>query len=98
MFTYDDMQRLLSTRPFVPFRLHLSDGGVVDVRHQELAIPGKRYAIVALPDPHVPDAPFDKHTLVFYLHVTRDETLLPGAAPGQAPPAGPASSPAGTPS
>lgn len=64
MFTYDDLQRLLHAQPFVPFRLVLSDGGSVEVRHQELVTAGRRYAVVGIPDPANLDAPFDRHTVV----------------------------------
>src|SRR5262245_37689606 len=97
MFTHDDMVRLLRASPFIPFRLHLSDGGHVDVRHQELANAGRQYAFVGLPAPAQPDPPFDRHTLVYYMHVTRYELLRPGQAPSDgAPPQGP-QAPAGMP-
>src|SRR5438128_2165205 len=75
MFTLDDLRELLNARPFVTFRLHLSDGGAIEVRHRELVTAGRRYAVVGLPDPADPDAPFDRHTVVWYMHVTRVETL-----------------------
>ena len=56
MFTYDDLRGWLTAVPFVPFRLHLSEGNFVEVRHRELVIPGRRYAVIALPDPAAPDA------------------------------------------
>ena len=55
MFTLDDMRRLLSARPFVPFRLWMSDGGRVDVRTPEVVLPGRRFAIVGLLDPDAAD-------------------------------------------
>ena len=35
-------------RPFVPFRIHLTDGHSYDVRHPELCMPGRRTAIIGL--------------------------------------------------
>jgi len=92
MFTFDDMRGLLNAQPFIPFRLHLSDGGAVEVRHREFVNAGRRYAVVGLPDPADPDAPFDRHLVVWYMHLTRVEMLTPGAPPFGSPPAGPAGS------
>lgn len=39
MFALSDMQALLNARPFVPFRLWLSDGGHVDVLSREFVLP-----------------------------------------------------------
>jgi hypothetical protein len=92
MFTYDDLRGLLAAVPFVPFRLHLSEGNFIEVRHREMVFPGRRYAVIGLVDPTAPDAPYDRHAVVFYLHVNRVETLYPGPAPG-----GPHGGPTGTP-
>jgi len=81
VLTHDDIRQLLSATPFVPFRLHLSEGNAVEVRHRELAFPGRRYVIVGLPDPKHPNRPFDLHQVVSYMHVARVEMLSPGPAP-----------------
>lgn len=81
MFRREDMRSLLSTRPFVPFRLWLSDGGHIDIRSAEQAIALRYYAIVALLDPNAPDEGFDRHATIWYMHVTRHEALLPGPSP-----------------
>ena len=51
MFTPADLRAIRQARPFVPFRLWLSDGGYVDARSPEVVIQGKRFAIVGLLDP-----------------------------------------------
>jgi hypothetical protein len=81
MFTLHDMRALLNARPFVPFRLWLSDGGSVDVRCPEVVLAGKRFALVGLLDPNATDTVFDRYTSVWYLHVSRHEMLNPGAPP-----------------
>jgi hypothetical protein len=86
MFTLQDLQNLLSTPPFVPFRLHLSDGAPIDVPHPELALPLRRYAIIALPDRDSPQGGYDKHTLVWYFHVSKVEMLAAGPPPLAPPP------------
>lgn len=94
MFTLNDMQGLLKARPFVPFRLWMSDGGHVNVRSPELVFPGRRYAIMGLLDPNAIEEGYDRHTLVWYMHVTRYEALAPGAPPFSSP----GEPPSGTPS
>ncbi len=86
MFTLGDMLALLKARPFVPFRLWLSDGGFVDVRSPEVVMPGKRFALVGLLDADANDTAFDRYATVWYLHVARHEMLKPGTAPFSAPP------------
>jgi hypothetical protein len=46
VFTATNLQTLLSARPFVPFRLVLSDGGSVEVKSQELVMIGRHFAVV----------------------------------------------------
>ncbi len=94
MFTLDAMRALLKTRPFTPFRLWLSDGGHVDVHSTEQVLPGRQYAIVALLDPGAMDTGFDRHIVLWYMHVTRYEALTPGAAPFTSPGEPPSGTPA----
>ena len=93
MFTLDHMRALLSTRPFVPFRLWLSDGGHVDIRSAEQVMPLRHYALIGLLDPNALEESYDRHATIWYMHVTRHEALRPGAAPFT-PPSEP---PSGTP-
>jgi hypothetical protein len=96
MFTLEDIRALLNTRPFVPFRVYLSDGGTVEVRSPEVVAAGRRYAVVGLLDPSTTDAAFDRHCTVWYMHVTRAEQLGAGPPPFS-PPAGPSGSPSPAP-
>lgn len=93
MFTRDNMQALLSTRPFTPFRLWLSDGGHIDIRSAEQVLALRHYALIGLLDPNAAEG-YDRHATIWYMHVTRHEALTPGASPF-APPSEP---PPGTPS
>jgi hypothetical protein len=99
MFTRDDLLALLSAAPFTAFRLHLSDGGTVDIRSREIVMPLKRYAVVALPNPSNPAAGADRHATIDYMHVTRTEMLWPVPFPGDgtATAGGPAPAPAENP-
>jgi hypothetical protein len=93
MFTINDLQTLITARPFVPFRLVLSDGGSVEVKSSELVMLGRRFAVVGILDPEARDSLIDRWTTVWYMHVTRAEQITPGAPPFATPP-GPAESPA----
>lgn len=86
MFTANDIQRLRSARPFVPFRLHLSDGGSIDVISPELITIFQRWVMISILDPHVSERFADDWQQVWYLHITRVETLKPGAPPVDVPP------------
>lgn len=81
MFTADDFRNLIGARPFVPFRVILSDGGSVDVRSREVVMLGRRFALVGLLDPGATDTLFERWAVVWYLHVARVEMLEPGAPP-----------------
>jgi hypothetical protein len=97
MFTLEHLRKLLRARPFVPFRLILSDGGSVEIRSPEVALPGRRFVIIGLLDPDAADTAFDQYTVVWYMHVTRAEQLQSGPPPMGAEPPGPAESSAGKP-
>lgn len=86
VFTRDDLMALLRQSPLVPFRLYLSDGTSVDVFHRDFVTAGRRYAAIGIPDPADPDAAWDRSLMVFYMHMTKTETLLPGPSPGDSPP------------
>src|SRR5450755_3910295 len=88
MFNAASMLTLLKTRPFVPFRLVLSDGGTVVVRSPEFVLPGRQLAVIGLADPAPMDRLIDTWTTIWYMHVTRVEQLQPGTPPFSA--AGPA--------
>jgi hypothetical protein len=96
MFTRENMQTLLQNRPFAPFRLFLSDGGSVDVRSPEQVMVVRHYAVAGLLDPEARDSVYDRHLMVWYMHVTRVEMLTPGAPPGS-PPQDPSATPSPAP-
>lgn len=97
MFTLDALRELLSNVPFVPFRLYLSEGNTLDIRHRELVLPGRQYFVVGIPEADRAELPLDRFQMVFYMHVSRVESLAPGPHPGGSSPPPPSSmnSPAG---
>ncbi len=63
MFTAEDIQALLHARPFVPFRMRLSDGDTLDLRHQEQVFVTRRLAVIGIPDPGAKDTLADRFTI-----------------------------------
>jgi hypothetical protein len=96
VFTAEDMRSLLTARPFVAFRLVLSDGGTVEVRSPEVATVGRRCSVIGLLDPDAKDTFFDRWIVVWHMHVTRAEHLDAGRPPF-GPPVDPAQSPTPSP-
>lgn len=86
MFTANAMLTLLDAQPFTPFRFHMSDGGTVDVPSREMVLPGRNFAVVGILEPERSNRLASRWTTVWYMHVTRVETLTPGAPPFAAPP------------
>ncbi len=85
MFTLDHFRALLNARPFVPFRLHTSDGTSVDIRSPEQVLLLRQLAVIALLDPQAADMVGNRFMVVWYLHVSKVEMLGPGTPPFAAP-------------
>jgi hypothetical protein len=75
----EELRSLLRARPFVAFRLYLTDGAQYDVRHPDLMLVGERSAIVGqTSDPH--KTFYELYTTVVLVHIVRIEPL-PTPAP-----------------
>jgi hypothetical protein len=75
----DDVLQLLRAQPFRPFRISLSDGKEVEVRHPEMAIVERSTVFVAVPGPRGPEGPAERVVICALVHITRME-YLDGAA------------------
>jgi hypothetical protein len=95
MFTIEEVRALLNAQPFVPFRLHLTDGGWIEVRHREQVFLTRRLAVIGIPDPNTHDSLADRFAIVGYMHISRAELLDAGSPPFASPPTGQAGSPSG---
>ena len=60
----DDLIKVLKDAPFRPFRIHLSDGRALEVRHPELVLVSRRTAYIFFPSPHRPPPAFDDYQVV----------------------------------
>ena len=75
-----DILDLLRRQPFEPFRLHLSDGAVFEVRHPELAMVGRSTVLIGIPAPESAEAVFDRYVNCALIHITHTEPIN-GPAP-----------------
>ena len=70
----EDLLALLRTRPFVPFRIHMTDGRYYDIVHPEAVFVMRSRAIIGLrPDPatNIPD----QSEQIALLHVVRTSEI-----------------------
>ncbi len=75
-----DILRLIQARPFVPFRIKLSNGTYYDITHPELCIVGRTFVHVGLPDnPMEPIA--GRAATIALMHVNELIPLTPGLVP-----------------
>jgi hypothetical protein len=59
----EELRRRLRRRPFQPFRVHLADGRVFDIRHPELQYVGEAVFALGVPEPNSAD-PFLDYTVL----------------------------------
>jgi hypothetical protein len=70
----EDLACRVQQRPFVPFRMYLTDGSIYDLRHPELIMVGKRTAVVGVTsNPH--QKVFDHLVDIDLLHIVRVEAI-----------------------
>lgn len=77
----EELVEALRRRPFVPFRLTLTEGSTFEIRHPELCMAGRRSAIIGLIGPNATDLLFERSVTVNLLHVVKLEPLEISAAP-----------------
>jgi hypothetical protein len=79
----EEIRNYLRNRPFVPFRIRLSDGRVFDIRNQELVMVGRRIVVIGIPEAGDTESlPLLESSLtVSLLHVV---SIEPIPAPAQA--------------
>jgi hypothetical protein len=72
----EEIAIVLDKRPFVPFRVYLSDGTVYEVRHPELLLLGRRSAHIGLASKADGQTlPTDRVATFSLLHVVRLEPI-----------------------
>ena len=74
--TADDLRNLLKTRPFIPFRIYMTDGRLLDVRHPDYVHIDKRGRVAVVFETADPESyTYDSYAQITLLHVTRTEPL-----------------------
>jgi hypothetical protein len=71
-----EIKRLLNATPFVPFRVHTSDGKHLDVKHPELALVSRMMLFVARPVADPREEVPDRVDSVSPLHIVQLEPLV----------------------
>lgn len=80
----NDVLLALRQRPFVPFRVHVTDGSSYEVRHPEMLMPGARSVIIGLTVPNQLPPVYESWVIVDLIHITRLEPLpIPATPNGQ---------------
>jgi hypothetical protein len=70
----EDFMRLLRTRPFIPLRIHKTDGTTFDIRHPEQVLVFRSHIYIGLePDPET--GVLEKGERCSLLHIVRIEEL-----------------------
>lgn len=72
----EELLEWVRKRPFVPFKLFLTDGQTYDIRHPEFCMVGKRSAMIGIPG-QPGDTLYERATMVALLHIVRIEPLEP---------------------
>jgi hypothetical protein len=68
-----ELIELVEERPFVPLRLHMSNGRIHEVRHPENAIVGEGVVALGVPQP---DSEFPRIRLISIPHINEAEQLV----------------------
>jgi len=71
----EGLQAMLRRRPFIPFRLHLSDHVSYDIRVPELVVVGGSMTFIGIVR-NVQSDLFDEPVIIANRHITRLEPLI----------------------
>jgi len=71
----EDLAQFLDRRPFAPFRICLTDGTILDIRHPEMVLLGRRSAVVGITNGDEPRPMYERSVTISLLHVNRLEPL-----------------------
>jgi hypothetical protein len=77
MLRPDDLMDELRKKPFEPFRIHVSDGSVYEIRHPEFVMVSRSKVPIFVPAPNRPHPFFERYDTVALLHITRLEPIEP---------------------
>ena len=78
--TQQDVLEMLQWRPFHPFRIHLTDFSVYEIRHPEMVMVSRTRALVFYPPAGKSLPVLDHYDAIALLHITRLEPMESSAA------------------
>jgi hypothetical protein len=79
----EDLLEMLRNRPFVPFRIHMTDGRTYDIVHPEAVLVLRSRAIIGLRPDAETNIP-DRSEQIALLHIVRTSEI-PGVGAERAP-------------
>jgi hypothetical protein len=85
MVQADELRRLKKEKPFRPFRVHLQDGQVFEVRYPKITMVMDWAIVIGVPAPDDPDPDpglYDTTEWVPLRYITKVEMVEEPAAPG----------------
>ncbi len=77
----EELLTALRERPFQPFRITLTEGRTLDIRHPEMVLAGRRSTVIGLPAPGETEPLYDRRMTVDLLHIVSLEPLPHPAQP-----------------
>jgi hypothetical protein len=77
----EELLTALRERPFQPFRINLTDGRSLEVRHPEMVLAGRRSAVIGLLAPGETEPLYDRRIPVDLLHVVGLEPIQIATGP-----------------
>jgi len=81
MITAEELYHTLHRKPFQPFRIHVTDGRVFDIRDERLSVVGETYFSIGIPVPGE-TLPICDYTVTLPLdYIARVEILETTATP-----------------
>jgi hypothetical protein len=83
MMRTEDVMALLRKRPFVPLRIHMTDGHAYDIQHPEMMIVSRSHAMVGL-QPNSKTGVVDRIEHCGLIHVVRIEEMSAASADASA--------------
>jgi hypothetical protein len=76
----EELTGLLRQRPFVPLRIHMTNGHTYEIYHPEAMVVSRSHAVIGLrPDPET--GVVDRTEYLALLHIVRVEILSPVTSP-----------------
>jgi hypothetical protein len=75
----EDLLQIVRKQPFQPFRIHLSNGDILQVRHPELVQVGRSTALIFHPAHDQPPGVFERYDTIALVHINRIELISPPA-------------------